>query len=99
MTRASLSHAATLGLCLGLLVAGVALLLLAARAKLTDFDCGGLSPSECALELQIARQFARWQLLLGAALALLGGGGLWWERNLERRREASDAEARPPQPS
>lgn len=67
-----LVRAAALGLCLGCLIGGSAVLLHAARTLSTPLDCSGWSEEQCRFEQELATGFARRQLVAGAALVLLG---------------------------
>ena len=83
MPRAQLSPAsrgALVGLILGLLIGGVALLAVGAVRVVRGFDCAGLTPEECALDGEIAVSFARRQVWVGGALALMGVAVFMWAR-------------------
>ena len=74
------ARGALVGLILGLLLGGVALLALGAIRVMRGFDCAGLTPEECALDREIAVSFARRQVWVGGALALMGIAVFMWTR-------------------
>ena len=82
MRRASSSvvRGALLGLVAGLLVGGLSLFAVGARTVIAGVDCGSLTPEECALEREITLSFARRQVWVGGALALMGVAVFIWGR-------------------
>jgi hypothetical protein len=69
---ASVLRAAALGLTAALLLGGLGLLALGARAVFFPQDCGGESPQECQFTQETARELGRVQTLCGGALVALG---------------------------
>jgi hypothetical protein len=67
---------------LGMLLGAMFLAVMAIRGF--SFECGELTPNECALELGAVRDLARWQGMTSAALALLAGGVLLYVRAKRR---------------
>ncbi len=62
----------TWGLLGALVLGGAALAVWGLYLTVGAPDCAGMSPSECALEREIALAFGRRQTLFGAAMAVLG---------------------------
>lgn len=69
--RSSPGRAAALGLCGGMLLGGVGMLIAGLRGTFGSPDCTGLSSPECELLLQTAREVGRFQTLVGGALIAL----------------------------
>jgi hypothetical protein len=94
MLRAPLSSVARgslVGLVVGLLIGGLGLLAVGAVTVLRGIDCAGLTHEECALEREIAASFARRQVWVGGALALMGLAVFMWARGrLARGRTESN---------
>ena len=65
-------RAALLGLCGGLLLGSLFLLVLGVRTYLVPMDCAGLSEQECGLTREAATTVGRVQTVGGAALLALG---------------------------
>ncbi|QSQ19798.1 hypothetical protein JY651_31505 [Pyxidicoccus parkwayensis] len=70
--RPSVGRSAALGLCVGLLLGGLGLLLAGLRALFLAVDCSGLGGPECELLQQATREIGRMQTLAGGALIALG---------------------------
>jgi hypothetical protein len=60
-----------LGLCGGLLLGGVGMLVSGLRARFSGLDCAGLSGPECELLRQTSLEVSRFQTLAGGALIAL----------------------------
>ncbi|HZI09736.1 MAG TPA: hypothetical protein VE153_05035 [Myxococcus sp.] len=69
--RPSPFRAAVLGLCGGMLLGGVYMLVAGLRARFSGLDCAGLSAPECELLRETARDVSRFQTLAGGALIAL----------------------------
>lgn len=67
----SLGRSAALGLCGGLLLGGLGLLLAGLRGRFGTLDCTGLAGAECELLQQATREVGRVQALAGGALIAL----------------------------
>ncbi|HEX8824752.1 MAG TPA: hypothetical protein VF794_32835 [Archangium sp.] len=67
-----LTRAALLGLCGGLLLGGLFLLVQGLRARMAPMDCQDLSEVECGFIQQTAEEVGRMQTVAGAALLALG---------------------------
>ena len=65
-------RAAILGLCGGMLLGGIFLLVQGLRTRLTPTDCVGLSEVECSFMRDTAIEVGRMQTVAGAALLALG---------------------------
>jgi hypothetical protein len=68
----SIGRSAALGLCGGLLLGGLGLLVAGLRSLFGGVDCAGLSGPECELLQQATREVGRVQTLSGGALTALG---------------------------
>ncbi|HLL56021.1 MAG TPA: hypothetical protein VK447_20840 [Myxococcaceae bacterium] len=86
----SLTRAASLGLAMGVALAGILLMVLALRTLNVEVNCSGPEENECLFQHQIDQQLARWQLYIGLGLELLAVGSLLWIRANDRKA------ARPP---
>jgi hypothetical protein len=78
--RARLLRAAAIGLAAGFFLGGLYLLAVGGRSIAFGVDCAGATPEQCALERELAVQFARRQVLTGGALALLAVAIAMWIR-------------------
>lgn len=65
-------RAAILGLCGGMLLGGIFLLVQGLRTRLMPTDCVGLSEVECSFMRDTATEVGRMQTVAGAALLALG---------------------------
>ncbi len=65
-------RAAILGLCGGMLLGGLFLLVQGVRTRLTPADCQDLSEMECGVMAETAMEVGRMQTVAGAALLALG---------------------------
>jgi hypothetical protein len=66
------TRAAILGLCGGMLLGGLFLLVQGLRTRLFPPDCGGMSEVECGFMRDTALEVGRMQTVAGAALLALG---------------------------
>src|SRR5687768_14493195 len=66
------ARAALLGLCGGMLLGGLFLLVVGLRTRLAPMDCADLSEVECGFMQQTALEVGRMQTVAGAALLALG---------------------------
>lgn len=85
-----LLRSAVVGLGLGLLLGGIAMMFLGARAWGRELDCTGRAITECALEQEIAQQVARLQFFGGVGLALLSVAMFLAVRADDRRNATSE---------
>ncbi|HEX8440087.1 hypothetical protein [Archangium sp.] len=69
---AGVGRAAILGLCGGMLLGGLFLLVQGLRTRLSPVDCQDLSELECGFLQETALEVGRMQTVAGAALLALG---------------------------
>ncbi len=69
---AGVGRAAILGLCGGMLLGGLFLLVQGVRTRLTPADCQDLSEVECGFMQETTLEVGRMQTVAGAALLALG---------------------------
>lgn len=67
----SVGRSAALGLCGGLFLGGLGLLVVGLRGTFGTLDCAGLTGAECDLVRQATREMGRVQALAGGALIAL----------------------------
>jgi hypothetical protein len=82
---APITRAASIGLALGVTLAGIVLMFLALRTLNTQVECNGPDANECFFQQRIEQEFARWQLWIGVALELLAAGSFLWIRANDRK--------------
>jgi len=94
-SSASLTRAITLGVAVGVSVAGVALMVVSLQTTSHEVDCSGPNANECLFQLALQQDFARWQMWMGLALELLAIGSFLWLRAADRKaaRSAEDSPA------
>lgn len=83
--RQDLLRAASFGLALACLLGGLSLTGAGLWRLTRAPSCAGLGPQDCALARETSAELARYQLVAGGALALLGAGLLPLVRRRERR--------------
>ncbi len=71
LKASSVGRSAVLGLCGGLFLGGLGLLVEGLRGTFGPLDCAGLTGAECDLVRQATREVARVQALAGGALVAL----------------------------
>jgi hypothetical protein len=69
---AGVGRAAILGLCGGMLLGGLFLLVQGIRTRMIPADCSDLSELECGVMQETATEVGRMQTVAGAALLALG---------------------------
>ncbi len=89
----ALVRAATVGLSLGAVIAGLVLMALSLRARTAEPDCRGVSEEVCDERLEAAMGFAPTELWLGLGLSGVGVLGLGWQAWEDRRRRAPPPES------
>jgi len=93
---ASLTRAVTIGVSIGVAVAGIALMLVSLQTTAQEVDCSGPNANECLFQVALNQDFARWQLWIGVALELLAIGAFLWLRAADRKVARESAEQQPP---